>query len=85
MMSNLLLGGEVVVTFEEREGNYKLEDLTSMMSRLVEYVGRREKKIYTLFCTASKRQSSYRVRIELINTKGEEWFIGKIIFPKAPV
>ena len=85
MMSELLLGGQVKVNFEDRDGNYKLEDLTSMMCKPIDYVDKRERRGFTLFCTATKKQSMYKVRLELTNVKGDLWFTGKIIFPKVPI
>lgn len=84
-MCTLLLAGEVKIQIEGIDEVYKLEDLTSMISRTEEYVRRKEKRFFTLFCTASKKQSQYRVKIELYHLQGDSWYIGRIIFPKAPV
>lgn len=85
MMSKLLLGGEVKINLADRDGSYKLEDLTSMTSRVVGVQGVKLKRFFVLFCTVSKGNSQYMARIELTGVQDEIWYVGKIIFPRAPV
>lgn len=85
MVSDLLLAGEVSIELEGKNGKYKLENLSSMTSRVEEYISDREVRCFTLYCTASRRSKEYRVRLLLKNIHGEDWYKGTIIFPSAPI
>lgn len=85
MISGLLLGGTTFVELEEIDGKYKLHNLTSMNNSIEGYSRNVEIRLFSLYCTATKKNKDYRVKLIVKNTEDENWFKGKIIFPSAPV
>lgn len=85
MISDLLLCGEISVELEGRNGKYKMNNLSSMTSRVESYTNNKEVRCFTLYCTASKKNKEYRVKLVLNNVQGEDWYKGLIVFPSAPI
>lgn len=84
MISDLLLGGELIIELEGKSGKYKLDRLSSMTCTIGIADGNSELRKYSLYCTASRERKEYKVRLLLDNTHGDNWYRGKIVFPTAP-